>query len=125
LLDGDDAGSGALRSVQPNKELPMSKKSTSKKSKTMRQHQLDEQTSAMLIAEYLSITKIAPAEIKALESGAGKVNPRQAAVAMRMSEVLDIPYPFEIAARYRRAFELARSTMAAMKMISEQEAAAN
>lgn len=101
----------------------MSKKTSKPTKKTTKKSTkvLDEETSALVIAEYLAIEKVETREIAFLEEKAPPghwLNPREIALTFRVSEVLDIRDCFEMAPRFRTAFALARAVVGAAREVA-------
>lgn len=72
---------------------------------------LDEKTSAFVLAEYLGIEDVDVQEINAIVDDGVANGYRGIAITFRVSEVLGVPDCFEIAPRFRTAFERARALM--------------
>jgi len=102
----------------------MSKRTTKTTTKTIAPKLLDEETSARVIAEYLSIEEVAEPEIDAILNRGTARGPRDIALTFRVSEVLHIPAPFLIAPRYAYAMSRARQHIMFLKVIAEREATA-
>lgn len=85
---------------------------------------LDEQTSALVIAELLAITEVSPAEIGELEDDRedGHLTPRGCAIAIRMSEILDVEPPFAVDPRYQLALDRAQQYMRILGDATEERA---
>jgi hypothetical protein len=69
---------------------------------------LDEETSALVIAEYLSIEGVETAEIDSIMDVPHALSHREIALTFRISETLDVSAAFEIAPRFRLAFTRAK-----------------
>lgn len=78
---------------------------------------LDEETSAIVIAEYLAIEDVKTEELDFIEPEAPErgLSYREIALTFRVSETLAIPSCFEMAPKYRLAFARARLVMQALK----------
>lgn len=85
---------------------------------------LDEETSALVIAEYLAIENVKTREIDTImdgPKGRGLSN-REIAITFRVSEVLGVPVAFEMAPHFRIAFERARALMTALTATEGKQA---
>jgi hypothetical protein len=69
---------------------------------------LDEETSAYVIAEYLSIEGVEAAELDAIMDVPHGLSHREIALTFRISEALDVSPAFEMAPRWRTAFARAQ-----------------
>jgi len=75
---------------------------------------LDEQTSALVLAEYLSLEKVETEEIdRILDDVPHGLSHREIAITFRISEVLGVPVAFEMAPRFRLALARARNLVTA------------
>lgn len=85
---------------------------------------LDEETSAIVIAEYLAIENVKTKEIDRILDDGHKphgLSYREIAITFRMSEMMDVKPAFKIAPRYRLAFTRAQGYL---KMLGAAVAAA-
>jgi len=82
---------------------------------------LDEKTSAHVITEFLAIGHVETREIKSILH-TKHASFRQIALTFRISDVLGIPDAFEIAPRFRAAFEFMRSRLRAVQSVDSAKA---
>lgn len=83
---------------------------------------LDEETSARVIAEFLVIGDVETREIDSILHTTHAASFRQIALTFRISEVLGMPDAFEIAPRFRAAFEFMRSLLRAVQSVGDAKA---
>lgn len=95
---------------RPSRRLPRGKAA---RMTTPKPRLLDEDASARVLAEYIAIGDVETSEIDSIMEVERALSYRELALVFRVSEVLDIPAPFEIAPRYAEAFARARLLMRA------------
>lgn len=81
---------------------------------------LDDNTSALVLAEYMVIGDVTEAEIAFIEEDGRDLSIRQIALTFRIAEILRTEDAFKMARRFRDAFELVRLTMRAVTETSAE-----
>lgn len=93
------------------------KKRTKRTKTAIAKQQLDDETSALVLAEYLVMGDVTVDEIKFIEEVGGPLSYRQIALTYKVSDVLGIPACFEMAPRFHDVFEDARSEIHANEYV--------
>lgn len=94
-------------------------KTAGKKTK-IKPKQLDEETSARVIGEFLAIWKVGKRDIDALLEPGRKLTYREIALSFRVASALDVPDAFAVAPRFRLGFEMVRKVWRELKLQDEQ-----
>lgn len=109
----------ARHSTKSAKPKPSNASIEAKRSTACKPTLLDEETSVRVIAEFLAIGDVETREIDSILHSTRAMSPRQIALTFRISEVLGMPDAFEIAPRFRAAFEFMRSRLRAVQSVDD------
>jgi hypothetical protein len=100
------------------------KKPTKKTATSTHPKALDENTSALVLAEYMVIGNVTEKEIAFIEDVGHNMSIRELALTFRIAEVLRIEDAFKMAPKFCDAFDLVRLTMRAVLETNAETGAA-